>query len=225
MACGYGSELDLISEGMLKTANATNRRVSDTPICLATAKGSTRADEVADLTVDALHKDFTPYILDETPAVLSVGVRCMEQGYSFVWPEDSKPYFIRTDHTVIALNVDGRVPVIGPSCKVISGKQFKKDCKLVKLFAMASRSSDADEAEGVDEGVPTDDGAEYVRSRKTSDSEVEAKSSHHQCCHYPKTPFARYAAMPTGTHDGAACQKERWTKALGNQVLRQPYRS
>ena len=65
--------------------------------------------------------------------------------------------------------MDGRVPAIDPSCKVISGKQFKKGCKSVKLFAMASRSSDADEAEGVDEGVPTDDEAEYVRSRKTSD--------------------------------------------------------
>ena len=80
-----------------------------------------------------------------------------------VWPADSKC----PDHKVIELNVDRRVPVIDSSCKVIS--QFKKDCKLVKLFAVASRSSDAGEAEGVDEGVPTDDEAEYVRSRKTSD--------------------------------------------------------
>ena len=57
---------------MLKT-QATNRRVSDTPICLATANGSTRADEVADVTVGALHTNFTLYILDEIPAVLSVG--------------------------------------------------------------------------------------------------------------------------------------------------------
>ena len=135
---------------------------------------------MADVNVDALHRDFTPYIFDETPAVLSVGVRCMEQGYSFVWPADSKPYFIRPDHKVIELNVGGRVPVIDPSCKVINGKQFKKDYKLVKLFAMASRSSDTDGAEGVDEGVPTDDGAKYVRSRKTSDLEAEARSSHHQ---------------------------------------------
>ena len=50
--------------------------------------------------------------------------------------------------------------MIDPSCKVISGKQFKKDCKLAKLFAMASRSSDADEPEGVDEGVATDEESE-----------------------------------------------------------------
>ena len=146
----------------------------------------------------------------------------MEQGYSVVWPADSKPYFIRPDHKVIELNVDGRVPLIDSSCKVINGKQFKKDCKLVKLFAMASRSSDADEAEGVDKGVPTDDEAEYVRSRGASDLEAEAKTSHHQFCHIPKNPLLQ--GLPKGKHDGAACQKERWTKALGNEVLRRPYR-
>ena len=94
-----GTEQDLIREGMLSKAHATNRRESDVPvpICLATANGSTRADEVADVTVEALHKPFSPYIFHETPAVLSVGVRCMEQGCSFAWPADGKPYFIQPD--------------------------------------------------------------------------------------------------------------------------------
>ena len=54
----------------------------------------------------------------------------MEQSYSFVWPADGKPYFIRPDHQVIELNVDGRVPVIDSSCRVLNSKQFKKDCDL-----------------------------------------------------------------------------------------------
>ena len=45
-----GSEQDLIRESMLKSAKASNRRISNTPISLATANGSTRADEVADHT-------------------------------------------------------------------------------------------------------------------------------------------------------------------------------
>ena len=68
-----GSEQDLISEGMLKTAKATNRRVSDTPISLATANGSTRADEVADVKVDALHQPFSPYILEDSCGFVSGG--------------------------------------------------------------------------------------------------------------------------------------------------------
>ena len=222
LVSGHGKEQDLISEGMLKSAKAKNRRLSDTPICLATANGSTRADEVADVTVDALHQDFTPYILDETPPVLSVGVRCMEQGYSFVWPADSRPYFIRPDHKVIELKIDGWVPVIDPSCKVISGKQFKKDCKLAQLFAMASRSADPEEPEGVDEGVAADEESEYVRSRKTADLEVEAKSSHHQFCHYPKNPFckvcqkARMMAPPARKKGG---QKRLETKSFGDHIV------
>ena len=143
-----GSEQDLISEGMLKTAKATNRRVSNTPISLATANGSTRADEVADVKVDALHQPFSPYILEETPVVLSVGFGCMEQGYSFVWPADGRPYFIRPDMGVIELNVDGRARVIDSSCRVLNSKQFKKDCDLLRLFAMVSARA-AEKASGL----------------------------------------------------------------------------
>ena len=107
----------------------------------------------------------------------------------FVWPADSRPYFIRPDHKVIELKIDGWVPVIDPSCKVISGKQFKKDCKLAQLFAMASRSADPEEPEGVDEGIAADEESEYVRSRKTADLEAEAKSSSPPVLSLPEEPF------------------------------------
>ena len=217
-----GSEQDLISEGMLKTAKATNRRVSDTPICLSTANGSTRADEVADVKVDALHRPFSPYILEETPAVLSVGVRCMEQGYSFVWPADGRPYFIRPDMGVIELNVDGRVPVIDSSCRVLNSGQFKKDCDLLRLFAMVAAKAEAAEEEGVDEGVAHDSETEYIRSRKAADLEQEACSKSHQFCHYPKNPFckicqkARMMAPPARKKGG---QKRLETKSFGDHIV------
>ena len=219
-----GSEQDLISEGMLGKAHAKNRRQSEVPICLATANGSTRADEEADLTVDALHKPFSAYILDETPAVLSVGVRCMQQGYSFVWPADGKPYFIRPDRKVILLNVDGMVPVIDSTCEVVGPHEFKTEHNLMKLFAMPSRadgSSDPPE-EGVDEGVDEDAETEYIRSRKTADLEAEARSAHHQFCHYPKNPFckicqkARMMAPPARKKGG---QKRLDTKAFGDHIV------
>eukprot|EP00435_Cladocopium_sp_Y103_P044832 s114_g12.t1 len=210
---------------MLKTAEATNRRLSETPICLATASGSTRADEVADVTVDALHRPFSSYILDETPAVLSVGVRCMERGYSFVWPADGTPYFIRPDHYVIQLNVDGTVPVIDPTCRVISRKEFKSDCHLLRLFAMPSAAArDPAEAEedGVDEGQSADEEAEYTRSRKTADLEKEAKSAAHQFCHFPKNPVckvcqkARMMAPPAKKRGG---QKRLDTRHFAEHLI------
>ena len=52
------------------------------------------------------------------------------------FPADGRPYFIRPDMGVIELNVDGRVPVIDSSCRVLNSGQFKKDCDLLRLFVM-----------------------------------------------------------------------------------------
>ena len=84
---------------------------------------------------------------------------------------------------VIELNVDGRVPVIDFSCRVLNSKQFKKDCDLLRLFAMVSARAAEAEDDGVDEGVAQDSETEYIRSRKASDLELEASSKAHQFCH------------------------------------------
>jgi penicillin V acylase-like amidase (Ntn superfamily) len=52
---------------------------------------------------------------------------------------------------VIELNVDGRVPVIDSSCRVLNSKQFKKDCDLLRLYAMVSARAAEAEDDGVDE--------------------------------------------------------------------------
>ena len=50
-------------------------------------------------------------ILKSTPAVLSVGRRCVEEGYSFHWPAFSnEPYMIAPDGKLIRLFVRGYVP-------------------------------------------------------------------------------------------------------------------
>ena len=210
-----GSDQDLISEGMLKTAQATKRRVSDTPICLATANGSTRADEVADVTVDALHRDFTPYILDETPAVLSVGVRCMEPGYSFVWPADSKPYFIRAECGWQSSR--NRSFLQGHQRKALQKglqvcKAFRDGQPFIRCWwGWRCRRRGANWWWGRVCQVQKD-----IRLRGW------AKSSHHQFCHYPKNAFrkvcqkARMMAPPAKKKGG---QKRLQTKCFGG-----PYR-
>ena len=57
---------------------------------------------------------------------------------------------------VIELNVDGRVPVIDSSCRVLNSGQFKKDCDLLRLFAMVAAKAEGADEEGVDEGVAHD---------------------------------------------------------------------
>ena len=122
-----GSESDLVSKGMLRDVSAQNCRAAEHPISLVTANGSTEASEVADVKLSALPDPVHPYVLDHTPAVLSVGTRCVDQGYSFVWPANGKPILVRPDDKVVQLKIEGHVPVLDDSCKVYPKDQFQKD--------------------------------------------------------------------------------------------------
>ena len=61
------------------------------------ANGVTSANDVAKVHFDEFESTHTPYVFDESPSVLSVGKKCMEEGYSFVWPANGVPYMISLD--------------------------------------------------------------------------------------------------------------------------------
>ena len=50
-----------------------------------TAYGVTRAEHEVPLYISELDEQCVPFILKNTPDVLTMGRRCMEDGYSFVW--------------------------------------------------------------------------------------------------------------------------------------------
>ncbi|CAE7336630.1 unnamed protein product [Symbiodinium sp. KB8] len=52
------------------------------------------------------------YVLDDTPSVLSLGKRCMKQGYGFVWPPGDNPFMINPDGKRISLFVNGDIPYV-----------------------------------------------------------------------------------------------------------------
>ena len=56
-------------------------------------------------------------MLDSTPAVVSVGLRCMKLGYSFIWPAFGLPYFILPDGNLVYLEVIGDIPYLRPGAK------------------------------------------------------------------------------------------------------------
>jgi hypothetical protein len=53
-----------------------------------------------------------------TPAVLSLGRRCMHEGFSFVWPSGDTPYLIRPDGMIVRLKVIGDIPYIVPNASI-----------------------------------------------------------------------------------------------------------
>ena len=138
----------LVSKGMLKDVSAENCRAAEHPISLVTANGSTEASEVADVKLSALPDPVHPYVLDHTPAVLSVGTRCVDQGYNFVWPANGKPILVRPNDKVVQLKIYGHVPVLDDSCKVFTNEQFQKDKHLIGSCSQCRPGSRAQNPKG-----------------------------------------------------------------------------
>ena len=59
---------------------------------------------------ETLGCNFTPYLLESTPPVMSVGIKCMDEGYDFVWRAGKEPYFQKPDGVRIKLTVRDYVP-------------------------------------------------------------------------------------------------------------------
>jgi len=78
-----------------------------------TANRVTRAEQEVPLCISELDDHRVPFILKSTPDVLTMGRRCMEDGYSFVWKAKSnQPHFRKPDGTRIYLTVEHYVPYL-----------------------------------------------------------------------------------------------------------------
>ncbi|MFM7990454.1 MAG: hypothetical protein ACKPKO_65165, partial [Candidatus Fonsibacter sp.] len=84
------------------------------PVVFHTANGSTTANNVARIHVTDLNENITPYVMANSPPVLTVGHRCMNKGYSLIWPSGKDPYFVRPDGMVTHVKVKGYIPYLVP---------------------------------------------------------------------------------------------------------------
>ena len=82
-----GSAQDLIAERELGQATPFE---SASPISMMTANGPNSANQQCDVSVDSIGVKVAPYVLPETPSVLSIGQRCMDEGFDFVWRANSR---------------------------------------------------------------------------------------------------------------------------------------
>eukprot|EP00974_Lingulodinium_polyedra_P054864 5276899-Lingulodinium_polyedra.AAC.1 len=89
-------------------------RKASPPMSFNTANGITHAEKVLKIDVEECASSVQPYILDNTPNVLSVGMRCVQHGYSFIWPAKENPYFILPDDRVVQFEVVKYIPYLQP---------------------------------------------------------------------------------------------------------------
>ena len=105
-----GSGHDLISERKAERMNL-KRRTCD-PIMFHTANGSTATQTEAEIDLGTFDVTSQAYVLDDTPSVMSLGKRCMGEGYSFVWPSGKMPFMITKNGERIDLTIHDNIPFV-----------------------------------------------------------------------------------------------------------------
>ena len=106
--CGF----DLISKAGLSTAAKKKIKHARQAIRLQAAGGSVKADMILPLHSPALKRDVEPLVLSQTPSVLSLGRRCMDEGFSFWWESGKFPIITLPDGKQIELYVIDYIPYL-----------------------------------------------------------------------------------------------------------------
>ncbi len=213
-----GSPFDLIGCDELPP-NAVKRKIKGQ--ALYTANGEIVANEVVDIAILDLQETASPLLLDATPAVLSVGLRCMELGYSFHWPNKENPYFILPSGKRYTMRVDRNVPYLcrceAPACVCTIGRRTAapvevKPPPVEQAEAQPAHASASSHGPGVASSSANDAVVEVVAPPPIPllggrvDRRREAESLEHQMTHQPKNKYC------------PACQRGKMQKAHARQV-------
>ena len=105
--------MHMISKKDLSKAEMDTLTKSCSPTIVITASGEVQTHEEAIQNVKELVMFLTMKVLDNTPAVLSLGKLCDENGYSYEWINGQKPHLIK-DGIRIICNTENFVPVVVP---------------------------------------------------------------------------------------------------------------
>ena len=103
----------LISKKDLIDAEMDILTKSCSPTIVITANGEVQTHEETTVYVKELDIFLTMKVLENTPAVLSLGKLCDENGYSYEWINGQKPHLIK-DGIRIVCNTENFVPIVVP---------------------------------------------------------------------------------------------------------------
>ena len=106
-----GASMHMISEKDLSNAEMDTLTKSCSPTIVITAKGEVQTHEEAIVYLKELDIFLTMKVLDNTPAVLSLGKLCDDHGFSYEWINGQKPHLIK-DGILIICNTENFVPIV-----------------------------------------------------------------------------------------------------------------
>ena len=107
------ASMHMMSKKDLNDAEMDTFAKSCSPTIVKTANGEVQTHEEATVYVKELDIFLPMKVLDNTPAVLSLGKLCDENGYSYEWINGQKPHLIK-DGIRIPCNTENFVPIVVP---------------------------------------------------------------------------------------------------------------
>ena len=199
--CGY----DLISQRKAQELGLNVVEGNDRMVFM-TANGITETREVTKCTVDSFSEEAKPFVLEQTPAVFSVGMRCMKLGYTFVWPPGKQPFMINSSGKRIDLHSKDDIPYLIPGDgSEPHDEQLASDIHdlLNRRAVVTDTPAVAGEEDGGEGGEPEiigedEDGVIEVdvhegeqRMAKPGALKAEAKTISHLLTHRYRNPFCQ----------------------------------
>ena len=91
-----GASVRMLSRKDLNSDELETVRVSKSPTTVVTANGEVQTNDEATMYVRELDLFVTVKVLEDTPAVLSLGKLCEDHGHSYDWTSGQKPQLIQT---------------------------------------------------------------------------------------------------------------------------------
>ena len=129
-----GASMHMISRKDLSKSEMDTLTKSRSPTIVITANGEVQTQEEATVYVKEVEIFLTMTVLDNSPAVLSLGKLCDENGYSYEWINGQKPHLIK-DGIRIICNTENFVPIVVPGLSSSSsGSSWTSKTPLINDF-------------------------------------------------------------------------------------------
>ena len=114
-----GASIHMISKKDLNNAEMDTLTKSCSPTIVITTNGEVQTHVEATVYVKELDIFLSMKVLENTPAVLSLGKLCDENGYSYGWVNGQKPHLIKDGFRIIC-NTENFVPIVVPGLSASS---------------------------------------------------------------------------------------------------------
>ena len=183
-----GSSFDLVCVDDIDVRHLPNAEPTSHPLVLSTANGTTTVDKEIIMQVGPLGEHIYPLLLPSTPPVLSVGRRCMKEGYAFHWKPYKAPELVTPSGKRIRLRVDNYVPYVVEYEEVCPSKGVPVP-SVVKVEGKPQTHHEGKPGPGSDPPTSSVPALEPAEEKGSDSLEAVAGSLGHLMTHRVKNPF------------------------------------